>query len=302
MVKKIKVKTRKVSMRLEESSLEYLSREYGTDNITAIFKTLIEEKMESNFGGKDTTRAPIAGVGSKNTVADEIIKHMPAHEVYIEPFCNTCSILLQKDRVKKEIVNDIDSNITNFFNVLRDNPIGLYNMCSSWNYGEDTFNHIKNKEKSNDPTEKAAEFFYLNRASYLATANNFVVSNNAKSYKEECKRFYSLADRLRDVTVLNRDFKKVIKAFADNEEALFMCDPPYYQEGDYYTNNLTLKDHRELAKLLSSVKGKAIVCHSYNSKIHNLYTGLGFKHEVIETRYFSRSDRREIALYLYIKE
>ncbi|MNW62193.1 hypothetical protein D3C74_403110 [compost metagenome] len=80
----------------------------------------------------------------------------------------------------------------------------------------------------------------------------------------------------------------MIKAYNDNPEALILADPPYYDGTDYYEDGFTLKDHRDLARLLASIKGKAMVLHSENDQIHKLYTGLGFSFKTIRTKYTSR--------------
>jgi DNA adenine methylase len=78
--------------------------------------------------------------------------------------------------------------------------------------------------------------------------------------------------------------KLFYRLYSDNPEALILADPPYYDGTDYYEDSFTLKDHRDLARLLASIKGKAMMLHSENDQIHKLYTGLGFSFKTIRTK------------------
>ena len=57
--------------------------------------------------------------GGKFRLADWIISHFPKHEPYVEPFGGGASILLSKIPSGTEIYNDLDSDVVNFFKVLR---------------------------------------------------------------------------------------------------------------------------------------------------------------------------------------
>ena len=58
--------------------------------------------------------------GGKWRLAPWIIGHFPAHKIYCEPFCGAASVLLRKPRSRIEIINDLDSEVTNLFQILRD--------------------------------------------------------------------------------------------------------------------------------------------------------------------------------------
>lgn len=299
-------------MRVSTSKLELLMREYETDNITEVFNRLMTEKIEHEFAA-DASRSVITAIGGKNKVAKQMIKYMPEHSVYIEPFGNTASVLLQKSPVQKEIYNDIDGNVTNFFMVLRDNPAGLYNACTSLPYSEELYYEFVKSEIPDDPLQKAVRFFYLSRLGFIGSNSKgfrtFSGSRNfAKFYYKECERFFAVSKRFQNVEIINKHFKKVISTYQDDPAAFFLCDPPYYDGTDYYNDSFKLKDHIALAQQLAATKGKAMVCHSKNYQIHKLYTGLGFRFEVIRTKYVSKVERDEYGnikrpesyLYLYM--
>lgn len=309
--KKIKDETIKISSRLSKSKLELLSKEYQTNSITDLLNKLMDDKIKNRFSA-DSSRSVITSIGAKNKLSTRIIDFMPEHSTYIELFGNTASILLKKPQSKRELFNDIDNNITNFFLVIRDNPTALYNSCSSLPYSETLYNELFQSQVPTDPIEKATRFFYLNRCGFMGyTARGFRCDtynrNYADFYYKECERFFALAERFKNVEITNKDYKKILKKNI-NDDAFFLCDPPYYDGTNYYSNSFTLNDYKQLAKLLSEIKGKAMVLHSKSDEIHKLFTGLGFRTEKIRTKYYSAVVRNEDGtkkrpnqyLYLYM--
>ena len=66
--------------------------------------------------------APIKYPGAKWSYLDWILSYIPDHKVYLEPFCGSCAVLLNKEPVRYETINDIDGLVVNFFRACRDYP------------------------------------------------------------------------------------------------------------------------------------------------------------------------------------
>jgi DNA adenine methylase len=60
--------------------------------------------------------------GSKWSMTDWIISHMPEHQTYLEPFFGSGAVFFNKMPSQVETINDIDSNVVNLFRVIRDRP------------------------------------------------------------------------------------------------------------------------------------------------------------------------------------
>lgn len=58
--------------------------------------------------------------GSKWSMAEWIIDHMPVHETYLEPFFGSGAVYFNKPISAVETINDIDGRIVNMFRVMRD--------------------------------------------------------------------------------------------------------------------------------------------------------------------------------------
>lgn len=59
--------------------------------------------------------------GGKWRLAPWIIRHLPPHRVYVEPFGGAASVLLRKPRAYSEVYNDQWGRVVDVFSVLR-NP------------------------------------------------------------------------------------------------------------------------------------------------------------------------------------
>jgi len=71
------------------------------------------------------TTAVLKYPGSKWSIADWIIDHMPAHEVYLEPYFGSGAVFFRKKLVKFETINDLEGNVVNLFRVIREMPQAL---------------------------------------------------------------------------------------------------------------------------------------------------------------------------------
>ncbi len=57
--------------------------------------------------------------GGKASLAPWIASLLPAHRVFVEPFCGSAAIPFAKPRSTVEVINDLDGNVVMFFRVLR---------------------------------------------------------------------------------------------------------------------------------------------------------------------------------------
>jgi DNA adenine methylase len=225
----------------------------------------------------------IATSGGKSVVRHEVLKYLPKHTAYIEPFCGAIWFLLGKKRSTVEIINDMDSNITTFFRVLRDNPEELTGLINLVVYSRDSFEEFSRMSPVND-MQKALRFYVLNRMAFSAKRDSRASFGygilRAPAMHRRYEIFLPVIERLQNVTVENLDFREILTRY-DSEDVVFLCDPPYYGAESHYGNlefpSFVHKDHVDLCEMLKNIKGKFLLTYGEHPVIRELYKGFDVK-------------------------
>lgn len=68
---------------------------------------------------------------------------------------------------------------------------------------------------------------------------------------------------IKGVTIENKSFQELISLY-DKDDAFFYVDPSYLSTESYYknTSRFGIKEHKELATLLSNVKGEFLLSYT----------------------------------------
>lgn len=234
-------------------------------------------------------KPPIRWFGGKQLMSSKLLPLFPPHRTYVEAFGGAGALLFAKAPSLVEVYNDLDSNVVNFMQVLRDReklfPDFFNRACLSpysrkeWQFCRDHLNDDSN------PVERARRFFVLARFSFSGivggsfginvTGSKGGMIQQASSYQGVLKVLPILSDRLIRVLIENRDFRHLLKTF-DTPETFFYLDPPYLpstrRDGGYRCE-MTETDHIELIELLKGIKGK-VMLSGYPNK---LYDTLGWR-------------------------
>jgi hypothetical protein len=129
----------------------------------------INIKVLFDLKRSDCVKSPIKWVGGKSKLARIILPMFPKHDGYVEVFGGSAYMLFSKEPSKWEVLNDYDSNLMNFWSVIKNAPD---QFIDSFNYilvSRETFNIYKQKYKNNDfndNIEKAHVFYYLVKAGF----------------------------------------------------------------------------------------------------------------------------------------
>lgn len=240
-----------------------------------------------------TIRPILRYFGGKWKLAPWIISHFPEHRIYVEPFGGGGSVLLRKRRSYSEVYNDLDSEITNLFAVVRDRGEELRDKLYFTPYSRTEFE--LSYQKSEDPLEQARRTVVRSFMGFAGSGMNQITgfrsnanrngTTPAHDWMNYPAAMAGIIERLRGVTIENRDALECM-AQHDGPETLHYVDPPYVHSTRTkyrYKCEMTDRDHDELADSLKQLQGPVIVS-GYDSE---LYRALFADFELVQIRAFA---------------
>lgn len=224
--------------------------------------------------------------GGKFRLAHWIISHMPNHVCYTEVFGGAAEVLLQKPRAYAEVYNDLDGDIVNLFEVLRDSSsreklieqliLTPYSRIDFENAWEPTENNIERARRvciraqmgfGSAGATKGSTGFRIDTKRQYGTAQSLWAT-----YPEQLQL---VGQRLSGVLIENRPAIHVIKDH-DAETTLHYVDPPYVMDTRYdgaksgriYRHEMDDQEHKELLKTLIELKGM-VMLSGYPSELYD---------------------------------
>ena len=218
--------------------------------------------------------------GSKWSLANWIISYFPRHHSYLEPFFGSGAVLFNKPRSNIETVNDLDNNVVNLFECIRENPQKLAQMLYMTPYAREVYESAF-KEIPEDKVEAALNFYIrLNMGHGFRTSGERVgwkndVQGRERSYASQdwCNlpgKIMQAAERLRGVQIENRPAVELIERF-NFKNVLIYCDPPYMlktRHGKQYRCEMDDNDHEILLRLLLQHKGPVLIS-GYDTELYD---------------------------------
>lgn len=242
--------------------------------------------------------------GGKHYLAPWIVSLMPERRKlthYVEPYFGSGAVLFTLNPIGlSETVNDVDSNLMNFWRVLRSADLSqdLIRRASVTPFAEPVFKEsllaLNRQSFSTDQpdVDRAYHFFVACRQSMAGRSDSFAPLSRTRTRRgmnEQVSAWLSavdhlpdVCDRLRRVVVLNHDALYVIRE-QDGPRTLFYLDPPYLHEtrvttheyGDY---EMTREQHEALLKVILKVKG-FVMLSGYRNALYDRALKKWTRHE-----------------------
>ena len=182
-------------------------------------------------------------LGNKKKIAKEIQKYFPEHKIYIEPFFGAGGMFFNKPKAKYNIVNDLDSDVFNLFQVVMNQKEELEKAFYMMPIHSDLLDYWK-KNKETDPIKKAIRFLFLSNLTFLGKQDTlgFGIGANKNMFFKVIDLTFEL---INDVKFNNKDFRKFFSSLAINdcditpEKSFFYVDSPYLNTVDTYSDSDT---------------------------------------------------------------
>jgi DNA adenine methylase len=247
-------------------------------------------RLESPINKRGVRRKIVFGwYGGKFSHLDWLLPLLPDCHHYCEPFAGSAAVLLNREPSPIETYNDIDGEVVNFFRVLREQKDRLIEAIGLTPFArEEFYRSLNGHDEVLSSLERARRFFIrarqvrtglaqtasLGRWANCKNTTRAGMSGVVSRWLGSVERLPEVAIRLLRVQIENRPAAEVIRLY-DAKTTLFYCDPPYPHEsrGDSkaYGFEMTDQDHRDLAVLLSSIKGRVAVSGYRGTLMDNLY-------------------------------
>jgi DNA adenine methylase len=240
-------------------------------------------------------------LGNKQSIAQDIIKYFPEHKIYVEPFFGAGGMFFNKRKAKYNIVNDLDSNVFNLFNVVMNQKTELLEAFEIMPIHQDLHEYWKLTEET-EPIKKALRFIFLSNFSFLGTGNslNFCIEKPKQIVKNNIDKVF---EKLQDVMFMNCDFREMQKNLnkfeLHKQDYFWYADPPYLGTLDNYSNSFTEQDSIDLFDCLQATGCKFAMSEFDNEFILNQAKERGLNVIIIGERKNLKNCRTEILITNY---
>lgn len=214
--------------------------------------------------------------GGKFTWLEYLYKYFPDNFTHlIDLFAGSMVVSLNYNGKVIKTANEINADITNFFAVLRDHEPELIRLLLLTPCSELEYNNSWGP--SADKIEQARRFYVRVRQSFFGLgaqrknkgwhmAKKHVNAQGGETvsrWNNAIEKLHEVAEVIRsNFQILNLDYAACIDKI-DFPEAFFYVDPPYPLECRASSNDYKFEfsndQHRELAKRLHSIEGKAMI-------------------------------------------
>lgn len=231
-------------------------------------------------------------VGGKRQLLDEINEYIPKGEFkYYEPFVGGGAVLFNLQR-KKAVINDLNSELVNVYEVIRDDVDELINSLMEHKNTEEYYYELRAKDRSEEyksysKVKKASRFIYLNKTCYngLYRVNSsgyfntpFGKYKNPNIVNDTVLRAVHKYLNENKIEIRNLDFEDALKGIRKNSFVYF--DPPYDPVSDssnftgYTSGGFNRDEQIRLKKLCDKLNAKGVkflLSNSNTEFIRELY-------------------------------
>jgi DNA adenine methylase len=196
-------------------------------------------------------------LGNKTKMRNKLSANFPKHKMRIELFFGAGGSYFNLPKPKYAILNDLDDDVFNLYKVILDQKLELIEQIRLMPITANLVRYWK-KHPEIDPLKKAIRFLLLSNFTYLGKGDTLRIGlENVK--KNLIKNIEPTFLMLQDVTLLNEDFRNVIKKvnFSDTlltrEQTLLYLDPIYLETTHFYkVPKWTVNDTEDCFKIMST--------------------------------------------------
>lgn len=221
--------------------------------------------------------------GSKQRIAPWIISQIPKHHSYLEPYFGGGAILFNKEPSRIETINDLDDDVVNLFQVIREKRDELIEAVVYTPYARQEYNLAfpENSDELSD-IERAKNFLIRSgmghgfrlceKCGWKKDVYGREAAYAVRYWNDLPEVITHIALRLKMVQIEHKPAVDLIKAF-NHDNVLIYLDPPYVlstRSRKQYRHEMSDQDHVELLETSLEHKGY-VMLSGYDSDLYNDY-------------------------------
>ena len=224
--------------------------------------------------------------GGKFSHLDFILPHVPKDASHFcDVFGGSAAVILNLPPYPAETYNDLDSELVNFFFILRNQGADLLRAIGLTPFSREELMLACTPEQGLSRLERARRFFVRARQTRTGLAQtssegrwaHCVLTSRAgmagavSRWLGSIEGLPEIVQRLQRVQLENAPALDVIRRY-DTTKTVFYLDPPYVHsvrsDTSAYGYEMTEQEHEELGEALQSVRGR-VVLSGYRSSLYD---------------------------------
>lgn len=225
--------------------------------------------------------------GGKFSHLDFLLPNLPGDaKHFCDVFGGSAAVLVNRAPAPVETYNDLDSELVNFFKVLRGNSSSkLIKAIALTPFSREELTRACQPAPKNQNLERARRFYVRARQTRTGLAQkssegrwaHCVLTSRAgmagavSRWLGAVEGLPEIVQRLQRVQIENAPAIEIIQRY-DTPDTLFYLDPPYVHssrgDANAYGNEMDDEDHAELAEVLNTIKGRAAIS-GYRTKLYD---------------------------------
>jgi DNA adenine methylase len=200
--------------------------------------------------------------GGKSKLAKRIVRQLPEHTTFVEPFAGGASVTLAKPPSEKEVLNDKRADVINFYrHVKSGKKIHLVRPSRH------RFYQVRDKPETQ---RTPGEFLLLQSKSFGGHGQSYADGSGSKGEKL-MKNYDRYWRRLQKTTLLNTDYKQAIDRY-DSPSTLFYLDPPYPETIQDYTNyGHMIPSVETIRQTVDGIKGRVMLSYPDTPEVRRAF-------------------------------
>lgn len=227
--------------------------------------------------------------GGKFSHLDFLLPLIPNDATHFcDVFGGSAAVLLNAEPYMVETYNDLDSELVNFFEVLRNQGPKLIKAISLTPFSREELMRACTPQDGLSKLERARRFYIRARQTRTGLAQTSSegrwahcvltsragMSGSVSRWLGSVEGLPEIVQRLQRVQIENAPAVEVIQRY-DTVDTVFYVDPPYVHSarGDSvaYGYEMTDEDHENLAHVLQAVRGRVVLSGYRTSLYDHLY-------------------------------